>query len=54
MRKMAAGQFRKHCLSVMERVRVTGEPVLVTKRGAPLVKVVLLASEACHVPSSTN
>jgi prevent-host-death family protein len=45
MRKMAAGQFRKHCLSVMERVRVTGEPVLVTKRGAPLVKVVPLASE---------
>ncbi len=45
MRKMAAGQFRKNCLSVMEHVRVTGEPVLVTKRGAPLVKVVPLASE---------
>jgi len=40
MKKMAAGKFKALCLSVMEDVRATGEPVLVTKRGAPVVKVV--------------
>lgn len=45
MKKMAAGKFKTHCLSVMEDVRATGEPVVVTKRGEPVVKVVPLASE---------
>lgn len=40
MKKMAAGKFKEHCLSVMQRVKATGEPVVVTKRGTPVVKVV--------------
>jgi prevent-host-death family protein len=40
MKKMAAGKFKSQCLSVMKQVQATGEPVLVTKRGAPLAKVV--------------
>lgn len=40
MKKMAAGKFKAHCLSVMQRVKATGEPVVVTKRGTPVVKVV--------------
>ena len=40
MKKMAAGKFKAHCLAVMDDVRATGEPVVITKRGAPVVKVV--------------
>jgi prevent-host-death family protein len=44
MKKMAAGKFKTHCLSVMADVQATGEPVVVTKRGEPVVKVVPIAS----------
>jgi prevent-host-death family protein len=40
MKKMAAGQFKAKCLAVMDEIRATGEPVIVTKRGKPAVKVV--------------
>ena len=40
MRKIAAGKFKAQCLKVMEQVRTTREPVLVTKRGKPLAKLV--------------
>jgi prevent-host-death family protein len=40
MKKMAAGKFKARCLAVMSEVRATGEPVVVTKRGMPIVKVV--------------
>lgn len=40
MKKMAAGEFKTHCLAVMENVRMTREPVLITKRGRPVVKLV--------------
>jgi prevent-host-death family protein len=44
MRKMAAGKFKTHCLAVMQDVQATGEPVVVTKRGAPVVKIVPVGS----------
>ena len=40
MKKMAAGKFKAHCLTVMEDVRTTREPVLITKRGRPVAKLV--------------
>ncbi|MBZ5650747.1 MAG: type II toxin-antitoxin system Phd/YefM family antitoxin [Acidobacteriia bacterium] len=40
MKKMAAGKFKTHCLRVMEQVHATREPVLITKRGRPLAKLV--------------
>jgi prevent-host-death family protein len=40
MKQMPAGAFKAHCLTVMKQVQATGEPVIVTKRGAPVVKVV--------------
>ena len=40
MKKIPAGEFKTHCLSVMERVRTTREPVIITKRGRPVVKLV--------------
>jgi prevent-host-death family protein len=44
MKQMPAGAFKAHCLAVMKRVQATGEPVVVTKRGAPVVKVVPVES----------
>lgn len=40
MKKIAAGIFKAQCLKVMEQVRTTREPVLITKRGQPLAKLV--------------
>ena len=40
MKKMAAGEFKARCLSVMENVRKTKQPVLITKRGRPVAKLV--------------
>jgi len=45
MKQMPAGVFKARCLAVMKKVQMTGEPVIVTKRGAPVVKVVPVESE---------
>jgi prevent-host-death family protein len=44
MKLMAAGKFKAHCLSVMDDVNATGEPVIITKRGTPVAKVVAVTS----------
>lgn len=40
MKTLAAGEFKARCLTVMEDVRKTREPVLITKRGKPVVKLI--------------
>lgn len=40
MKKIAAGEFKARCLTLMEDVRSTREPLVVTKRGKPMVKLV--------------
>ena len=40
MKKMPAGEFKTHCLAVMDKVSTTREPVIITKRGRPIVKLV--------------
>ncbi|HYU60438.1 MAG TPA: type II toxin-antitoxin system Phd/YefM family antitoxin [Solirubrobacterales bacterium] len=40
MEAIAISKFKATCLAVLERVRRTGEPVLVTKRGVPVAEVV--------------
>jgi len=45
MKQMRASVFKAQCLKVMNRVQETGEPVVVTKRGKPVVKVVPAESE---------
>ena len=40
MIKVGAGKFKATCLRLMERVAATGEPIEVTKRGKPLVRLV--------------
>jgi prevent-host-death family protein len=46
MKKIPAGQFKAKCLSIMDRVQKTGEPVLITKRGKPVVRLSPAESEA--------
>jgi len=45
MKQMGASAFKARCLSVIREIQATGEPVLVTKRGKPWVKVVPFESE---------
>jgi prevent-host-death family protein len=45
MKHLPAGAFKAHCLTVMKQVQATREPVIVTKRGAPVVKVVPIEVE---------
>jgi prevent-host-death family protein len=45
MKQIPAGTFKARCLAVLKKVQMTGEPVIVTKRGAPVVKVVPVESE---------
>jgi prevent-host-death family protein len=40
MRKIPAGEFKARCLAVMDDVCATREPVLITKRGRPVAKLV--------------
>jgi prevent-host-death family protein len=46
MKKIPAGQFKAKCLSIMDRVQKTGEPVLITKRGTPVARLLPAGSEA--------
>lgn len=40
MKTMAAGDFKARCLRVMEQVKSTRTPVVITKRGKPIAKLV--------------
>lgn len=39
-RRIAAGEFKAKCLRIMDEVKATGQPVVVTKRGEPVIKLV--------------
>ncbi len=45
MRTMAAGKFKATCLALLDEVKDTREPVLVTKHGEPWAKLVPLDPE---------
>jgi len=40
MKTMAAGEFKARCLQVMDQVSATRTPVVITKRGKPIAKLV--------------
>lgn len=46
MKRIPAGAFKARCLSVMKDVQATREPVVVTKRGTPLVKIIPVETES--------
>jgi len=43
---MAISKFKAKCLSVLQRVKRTGKPVLVTRFGKPIAEVVPPSSRA--------
>lgn len=42
MKTMAAGNFKTHCLSVIDEVHDRHEEVIITKHGKPMAKLVPL------------
>lgn len=40
MKKMAAGDFKVHCLAIMDVVQAKRETVVITKHGKPVAKLV--------------
>ena len=45
MKKIAAGEFKAKCLALMEDVRSTRQPIMITKRGKPVAKLVPVETE---------
>jgi prevent-host-death family protein len=45
MRTIAAGKFKQTCLRLLDEVGVSGEPVLITKRGKPVAQLMPVAPE---------
>ncbi len=45
MRTIAAGEFKVHCLKVMDEVQSKRQAVLITKRGKPVAKLVPVEQE---------
>ncbi len=37
---MPAGEFKARCLKLMDQVQITGRPIVITKRGRPVAKLV--------------
>jgi prevent-host-death family protein len=44
MKTIAAGEFKQTCLRLLDEVRETGEPIVITKRGDPVAKLVSVAA----------
>jgi len=45
MKQMRSSAFKAQCLKVMNEIQATGEPVILTKRGKPVVKVIPIKPE---------
>jgi prevent-host-death family protein len=46
MKQIPAGEFKARCLAIMDQVSQSGEPVVVTKHGKPVVKLVPAENQA--------
>jgi len=40
LRKMQAGKFKAECLKIMDVVKQTKQPIMITKRNVPIAKLV--------------
>jgi prevent-host-death family protein len=40
MERVPVSKFKATCLALLERVRRTGQPILVTRRGVPIAQVI--------------
>ncbi len=50
MKQMAAGAFKAQCLAVMDEVQAKREPVVITKRGIPVAKLIPMELETGKDP----
>jgi prevent-host-death family protein len=46
---IGAGEFKAKCLELMDRVAETGEPLIITKRGRPVARLVRVEEPARSV-----
>jgi prevent-host-death family protein len=53
MKSVAVSEFKSHCLSLLDDVARTGEPLLVTKRGKPLARITPSGNVAAARPQDT-
>jgi prevent-host-death family protein len=53
MKSIAITEFKAQCLSLLEDVSRTGEPLEITKRGKPLARVVPSAGGKAKYPQSS-
>ena len=53
MKTIAAGKFKDACLKMLDEVAATRAPVVITKRGRPVAKLVPITS-ATSAPSLTG
>ena len=49
MKTLAAGKFKDICLQTLDEVAATRRPVVITKRGRPVAKLVPIAPAAARV-----
>ena len=40
MKTMSIGRLKKHCLKVLDEMSLSREPILITKKGKPIAKLV--------------
>lgn len=45
MKTVPAGEFKQHCLSLLDEVGVSGEPIVITKRGKPVAQLTAVPAE---------
>jgi prevent-host-death family protein len=43
--RVPAGEFKQRCLALLDQVAETGIPIVVTKRGKPVARVVAVESD---------
>lgn len=44
VRTIGAGEFKQRCLSLLDEVGASGEPIVVTKRGKPVARLMPVSS----------
>jgi prevent-host-death family protein len=49
MKQIPAGEFKARCLAIMDQVLQSGEPVVITKHGKPVVKLVPAENQADEI-----
>jgi len=46
MKTIPAGEFKTHCLTLMDEVKAKRQPMIITKHGKPVAKLVPVDSKA--------